>query len=297
LEDKDLSVRMAAAHALVEIARETGVDISDATPAFILALQTWDQADRHALISGFVRMGSNAVPALGSALKNGNKEVRLFVADVFSQMGKDATAAVPFLIEALKDPDPTVRLAVLQALHKAAHDPFKQSLDLKTVGEDPTGIPSLIQALKDEDQKVRFEVAQFLRQVAPYGVGDLTRALNDKSVNVREGAAFALGSVKSLPANAVGTLRTIAEDKNEEFKVRRVAAFTLDRHGVDMRSFFQKNNLIAPKYALCPTIYWGHVQSYEFDDYSGRCIHVSSFGYDAGGASLFSYIKKIFGSK
>ena len=75
MEDKDRHVRIAAAHALDEIALVTGVDISDALPALMLALKTWDQDDRDTLVNGFVRIGSNAVPVLAGALRDSNKEV------------------------------------------------------------------------------------------------------------------------------------------------------------------------------------------------------------------------------
>lgn len=68
-------------------------------------------------------------------------------------MGKDAKAAVPFLIEALRDSDATIRLAVLKALSKSAHDSWRERLDLRTVCEEPAAIRSLIQALNDDNQE------------------------------------------------------------------------------------------------------------------------------------------------
>ena len=93
-------------------------------------------------------MGKGAVPALTTALKDKDTEVRRAVVRALAEMGQHAKAAVPALAGVLKDADSGLRVAAAMALGD--------------IGPDArTAVPELIVALKDREVDVRRRVNSF----------------------------------------------------------------------------------------------------------------------------------------
>ncbi len=133
-----------------------------------------------------------AVPALIEALKDENSEMRRRVAVALGNIGPDAKAAVPALIEALKDENKNVRDSAAVALG--------------TLGPDAkAAVPVLIEALKDEGMVVRREAAGALGEIGPDAkavVPALIAALKDEDWRVRGQAAEALGRIQKRKQEA-----------------------------------------------------------------------------------------------
>jgi HEAT repeat protein len=93
----------------------------------------------------------HSVPSLVKTLKNDkDPNMRYWAAESLGNFGPPAREAVPDLIEALKDPEPMVRMGAAYALGE--------------IGPTPEAVATLKQALKDPDQKVREGAAYALRK-------------------------------------------------------------------------------------------------------------------------------------
>src|SRR5437867_5222939 len=129
--------------------------------------------------------GAAAVPVLVELLREGRgsgsaaAEERWTAATLLGQIGPEARAAVPALIEALKDPDPHVRSVAVSALSEV--DPKARD-----------AIPALVELLKtDEPMRAIQALARFgpeAREAVPV----LTGLLKDRAADVRWNAARTL---------------------------------------------------------------------------------------------------------
>jgi len=106
---------------------------------------------------------------------------------------EEARAAMPRLLEMVSgDPEPMVRLAVVEALRRLG-PPF-------SAAEASAAVPVLAGALVDGYAEVRRAAALTLGSLGPAaGVAQaaLTRSLNDGNPRVREAAAKALQTIQS----------------------------------------------------------------------------------------------------
>lgn len=75
---------------------------------------TWTM--RQTAVFALGRIGPAAVPALIQTLRNPDPNLRRQAVDTLSRIGPEAAAAVPDLIHALSDPDPLVRRTAARAL-------------------------------------------------------------------------------------------------------------------------------------------------------------------------------------
>jgi HEAT repeat protein len=85
-------------------------EIPAAREAFVRRLQDADEAALGA-VDGLANLGPEGASALGDALKSGSEKTRAAAAHALGDLGPDASAAVPALVAALKDPSPGVRRA------------------------------------------------------------------------------------------------------------------------------------------------------------------------------------------
>jgi len=85
-----------------------------AEPQPIKSFDAW--SEQEAATDALGRIGAAAVPALLQALQNPDKSVRLKAIDVLARMGAGASDAVPQLIGLLDDPDPAIRKAAARTL-------------------------------------------------------------------------------------------------------------------------------------------------------------------------------------
>lgn len=148
--------------------------------------------------------GKAAVPALIEALKDGDKDVRSFAAEALGGIGKEAGPAAPALVEALKDKEPGVRGSAAGALF--------------ALGPEAKGaVPALIVAFKDKDPGLRASAAWVLggigKQARP-AIPVLIEALKDKEASVRARAAEALYEMGPEAKAAVPALTEALKDKD-----------------------------------------------------------------------------------
>ncbi|WP_231948113.1 NACHT domain-containing protein [Phormidesmis priestleyi] len=156
-------------------------------------------------------------------------------------------AAIPALIECLKDEDSFIR--------------GKAAFALGEIGSDSV-IQSLIELLEDEDSFVRWKAADGLGEAgSEAAIPPLINLFKDEDVDVRESAAFALGKIGSeaviqslikllkdgkvdVCKNVVLALGEIGTDavipllvellRDEDFSVRWETAFALGKIGTDI---------------------------------------------------------------
>lgn len=246
-KDKDVAMRVAAA----EILGDMGPVAKDAVPDLIAALNDEDagvcnmvkvalgkikdaraikplidtfkqkskrnEAATGAAEESLAQIGSDAIPALNTALKNEAPKVKEASARTLGKMGLAAKDAVPALIEALKDEDVGVRRTVITALGEIkdprAVEPLietfyrDQSLDnpapvaLGKIGSE--AVSPLVKNLKNEKEGIRKFSASALGEIGPAArdaVQPLIKLLKDQPVEVCTKAVWALGKIKNEEA-------------------------------------------------------------------------------------------------
>ncbi len=159
------------------------------------------------------------VPALLKRLQGSEVAVRVEAAREIGDLGEQAKAAVPALVEALGDPAAPMRKAAAAALG--------------SIGA-PAAVPALTKALRDPDAKVRWQAAEALGQIGPKAsaaVPELVTVLQGKDVPMRSVAADALGAIGWEARAAIPTLKEALKDPEQG--VRLTAATALLR--VDVR--------------------------------------------------------------
>ncbi|HEY5914907.1 MAG TPA: HEAT repeat domain-containing protein [Verrucomicrobiae bacterium] len=186
LESPNAEVVQAARKALADL----GPDAAPAIPQLAQMLKEGRNCNSAAYT--LANIGTNALPVLIDALTNGNPKARLDVAGAIGtpRFGEAGEAAVPALVECLRDEDPYVRknaIAALQAIPKrpdlavpaliaALADPdasINDNADITLrkyakVEADAT-IPMLVEAAQQSQNpvSVRFRAAEIVRAIAP----------------------------------------------------------------------------------------------------------------------------------
>ncbi len=163
-------------------------------------------------------IGTPAIPALMQAVKDPNETVRLGALRSLGGMGNVAKSIAPQLIPSLKDPSPKIQVQTAWAL--------------RSMGESPEPIlPVLIAKLKDPNPDIRSLSAETLGQLgqaAKPAVPALITALNDPNPQsdalARTKTAEALGQL-----GEIGELMTALQNKNP--LVRWRAAYVLGKMG------------------------------------------------------------------
>jgi tetratricopeptide (TPR) repeat protein len=168
------------------------------------------------------------VPEVVRQLKDKDAKVRAEAArrlDLFGPLAKpspELMAAVPALVEALRDPEAEVRKHCVSVLVNLSF--WAERIDMDA------GVSALIQMLKEADDVVRREAATALGKVGP-GARDavpaLTEALGDRVENVRSSAAYALGKIGRESKDAAPFLIKLLTDSSAD--VRESAAVALSK--------------------------------------------------------------------
>jgi HEAT repeat protein len=107
------AVRIAAAEALGHVGDASAV------PALIVAFKDWDM--REAAVEALAHIGAAALEPLIAALRDGDRDVRIYAAGALGQIGD--TRAVKPLISALQDQGMLVRVAAADALDRLGWKP------------------------------------------------------------------------------------------------------------------------------------------------------------------------------
>ena len=198
LKDHNQDVRRKAVLALGRI----GPDAKAATAGLTELLKDndvrWDACDV------LRRIGPAAVPALTTALKDQDENVRSAAAWALGLIGPEAKAAVPALAELIKDDNKDVRRNAFLAL--------------KRIG--PATMQAFAGLLNDND--FRRAAVSVLGQMGSAAVPALTTAVANKDEEVRRTAAEALGLIGPEAKRAVPALAELLQDTDAT--VRKAAS-------------------------------------------------------------------------
>lgn len=100
---------------------------------------------------------------------------------------------------------------------------------IPAVGQEITEVDGLIKLLRSRDPSVRQRAISLLAEQDKRAVSQLSAALSDPDPNVRQGAAYALGEIRSDDKDAVDRLTRLLRDDNR--LIRIVAAQSLGQIG------------------------------------------------------------------
>jgi HEAT repeat protein len=182
------------------------------------ALQDEDVSVRVTAARGLWQLGCRGellVPVLCQALKAGN----WVACSVLGQIGPQAKAAIPALIEVLQDQQSPIVLEATQALGSIG-------------GEDPALVPALLAVAHSSqgNARIRGEAFRVLGKICPEKAVQLfSEALKDPEASIRQQAAYELASSGRALQSAVPALITALADADAG--VRSAAAYALGRMG------------------------------------------------------------------
>lgn len=131
---------------------------------------------------------ANEIQALIAQLGHRDAVERTQAALELALRGATAAAAIPALVAALRDPEPSVRVAAARGIQGVGF-----------VGRVGETAPGLLRALLDPAPAVRAEAARALSEIGPLGplepqaIQALKRSLADPDRRVRDAATESLG--------------------------------------------------------------------------------------------------------
>ncbi len=164
------------------------------------------------------KIGGPAVGGLIRALADEDPSIRVHAARALLDIGPGARAAIPALVERLKDPTDDTRAQVAYAL---AH-----------VGVDDGAIAALVEMAENSQSDLAAHAATYaLMRTGPQGGQALITLLGSTNYEARLQAAALLGDVRAQARDAVPDLRKIAQDEDDP--IRLWAAISLLRLGED----------------------------------------------------------------
>jgi HEAT repeat protein len=193
-----------------------------------------------------VTLGEDAVPALREALKSPVPALRRDAAQVLGQMGADAKAAAGELALLLKDDEAQVRdaaagalsgmgkaaqaalPALLEAMRQEKRFEVQQQLFQALTLVGSRDLPGFLKAVREVDKEGKWATPYLLAQFGPRAedaVKPLIALLHDAEPGKRLGAALALGKIGLLSDQSVPVLAKALDDPN--FSVRLAAAASL----------------------------------------------------------------------
>jgi HEAT repeat protein len=253
--DEAEAPRQAALDALARLGKPTAADV----PGLIDGLKASSPTYRAAVAQTLSFIGPDvkpAVPALREALKDADPRVRLYAAQslwavnrraeevlevyqgllrnqndaglrsaaAFSlgSLEADARPAMPSLKQAVKDPDPDVRLYAAQTLW---------ALDHKTIDQV---LPVFREALTSSNVRHQTTAVEVLARIGPEArstVPLLRELLKSDEAELRALAAFALASIGPDAASAVEDLARLAQAREGQLAVREQAVYALANIG------------------------------------------------------------------
>lgn len=243
LKDSDVKVRQQAIQAVTTIPGDEKLLV----PVLTEALEDDDPFVRGRATAALGRTGGvRALPQLQQSLKDKEDEVRLEAVEALLQLNPNFPQVLPSLLPALQDKSPAVRLVavaglarfnaaavphLIQALKDDDDKVWKQAKDTLLAIELPervlekTLFPALIKALSDETPGVRQGACKALVRFKSDAVPYLVAALKDPDVFVKNMAADSLDDI-GLPARkAIPALVELATTTdNEKLRGRALMA-------------------------------------------------------------------------
>jgi HEAT repeat protein len=220
LGDAEPGVRGQAARALWLIGDAGAASVAGPGVAALLEATRgslgWGLPDSD-VVAALAAAASEDKDALASALRDADPGVRWHAAAAYVRLGRRGAAAVPALLEAMRDPEWNVRNAAGRALEETA---------------GPEHAELLTAALAPPDVETRYHVARALARVGPSAaraVPVLQDTLSDADAEVRMEAVWALAAIGPAAASAVPALLRALEDADAQ--VRAAAAWALAHVG------------------------------------------------------------------
>ena len=191
-----------------------------------------------------------------TGLKDPRLEVRLYVAEALGNIGPDAQAAVPDLLQAAKDSNLNLRQNAIRSLGKMGGDVKDRVLpmlteclndgnhEVRVAAADALGslpitvsdVPTVLPFLKHKDAEARAQATVALGRLgseAKVALKPLIETLKDPNVIVRRAAAECIGQIGADAKEAIPELEKAAKDSGKE--VRRAAITALGGMGADAK--------------------------------------------------------------
>jgi hypothetical protein len=190
----------------------------DAPPTVVTAVTALDSHNAEERRSALMSLAQNNHPAayaaLVSAIQHPMRDVRVDAGFLLAkQTNYKDSAAVPGLLDALKDEDPRIRTAACKALGDIG---------------DGSAVTELLRVMvEDSDSQIRWQATGAVSKMGHAAVAGLNAALRDENWKVRRSAAEALWSMHE--PEAVPALAETLIDKNDV--VRQAAASALEGMG------------------------------------------------------------------
>ncbi|MFX1577518.1 MAG: HEAT repeat domain-containing protein [Promethearchaeota archaeon] len=223
LDNTDESIQRSA----FEIVSQSGDNpmLLEALPMLISGLSSDEDDICRYAAEALYYLGSDAAEAaesLTALLQHDDDDVRRTASRVFTQMGTSALFAKEALIEALADSDEVVRGEAAVAIGNLGSDAAE-------------AVPILIELLSDEEEfshdgetmEVRLAAQTALEQIGPEAVPGLLEAMRADRPEQRVIAVTALGSIGTLPEEAIKDLEDAQLDPDAA--VQKAAKTALKR--------------------------------------------------------------------
>ncbi|MCY3022072.1 MAG: HEAT repeat domain-containing protein [Planctomycetota bacterium] len=210
LKDKSLSVRWAAARALLGVEPDGAV----ALPLLIDLLADKEMA--HAAQQVLRDYGVVAAPYLAAALQREDLSIRLQAARTLAEIKGTGRDLIPPLLKAMGDPDVNVRACATQAVgrYAVASEEVFRALEAAAQSTDASAAG------------VRYAALVALRDAGPEGWAVVARALKHPDCELRAAAAFALGQYPPAGAEAFPLLIEALADP--DYRVRTNASQSIE---------------------------------------------------------------------
>ena len=162
-------------------------------------------------VRALAKIGPPAVPALIKALKNGKKKIRAHAAEALGKIGPKARAAVPALVQELRnqgDGKDTIAINIGEnAFFRYPGPRSRAATALGQIGpEAKAAVPALAQVLKDDDSSIRTAAARALGNIGTAAVPALLKALQNDDARVRAASVTGLGQISPNAVSALGEI-------------------------------------------------------------------------------------------
>jgi HEAT repeat protein len=156
---------------------------------------------------------SKRVAALTPALRDPFGRVRRRAARALGDFGAHALPTLPLLAAGLRDPDASVRRDCAGTLGRLGPVAY-------------TAAPGLVEMLTEAETRTRVVAAAALRRIGRAAVGAVVKGLTATNPDLRGRCATLLGQMAPDDKRVAATLRTYANDADEEVRRRVSEALT-----------------------------------------------------------------------
>lgn len=170
-----------------------------------------DDAVAHQAALALARIGSAAVPELVDTLRDGRPGMRERVLEALILLGPDAKAAVPSLIELLSDGNTQVRGLAAHALAEIGP-------------ESKDAVPQLCLLLHDRSPAVRSQAGATLCAIGAAAVAAVHETLEKGQVDARLEAVVALRQLAAWHKEAIPSLTGALRDADPNVRTQAAAA-------------------------------------------------------------------------